>query len=169
VGGPQLKAQAVTTQKVKDNNLTGTDVLESSLAQVPGADTLDGLDSTQLSPATADGRTADLALTGGYQTVLLANITTARSASLLVTAAVDLIERTPGDVYVHCRLRFDNSAFSVEYSTLIDHTSATLPVVWAHGVSAGTHTVELQCAGVATTSPFEITVDDAGMIVSAHL
>lgn len=41
VGTKQLKAQAVTSAKVKDNALTGQDIKESTLGQVPSAATAD--------------------------------------------------------------------------------------------------------------------------------
>lgn len=41
VGTKQLKASAVTSAKVKDNSITGKDVAESTLGQVPSAVTAD--------------------------------------------------------------------------------------------------------------------------------
>jgi trimeric autotransporter adhesin len=46
VGTKHLKRNAVTSPKVKDNALTGADINEVSLAKVPNADLLDGVDST---------------------------------------------------------------------------------------------------------------------------
>src|SRR3954453_8575618 len=43
--GQPFKTGSLTTWDVKDNTLTGDDVLESSLAKVPDADNLDGKDS----------------------------------------------------------------------------------------------------------------------------
>jgi hypothetical protein len=161
VSREKINNSAVDGSKVADNSLMGDDVNESSLGKVPDADTLDDLDSTQLSPVTGDGRTADLALTDSIQTVLSANITTARSASLLASAAVHVDESVPGAVF--CSLRFDGTESSVQYITSVDG-AATLPVVWAHGVGPGAHTVELQCHSTAT-----VVVRNAGMHVSAHL
>jgi hypothetical protein len=127
------------------------------------ADLLDGLDSSQLSPAGADGRTADLLLTTAMQTVLLANITTARSGALLASAAVSL-KRTGATAVTVCELLFDGSASSVRYITAFADVD-TLPVVWAQNVEAGPHTVELRCQ--SGSNP--VTVWDAGMHVSAHL
>lgn len=156
----------LTQWDIKDGSVTGSDVVESSLAKVPDADNLDGLDSAQLSPAGADGRIADLALTGlEPQTVLSANITTARPASLLATAAVDISHLGNSAAVVECWLRFDDSTNSPIFGTTVPGQSHdTLPVVWAQGVAAGTHTVALRCTG-----PTDLIVDDAGMIVSAHL
>lgn len=61
VGPKQLKRNAVTGVKVKDNALTGADVNEATLAQVPsaatavGADNLDGLDSSAFARASSEG------------------------------------------------------------------------------------------------------------------
>jgi hypothetical protein len=161
-----LANNAVNSGKVADQSLTGDDIAESTLGQVPSAVRLDDLDSTQLSPATGDGRTADLTLTGSYQTVLSANITTARSASLLVSAAVNLVStfsagaRTPV-----CSVRVDGGTISVEYKETYSPGNMTLPVVWAQGVGAGAHTVEVLCR----ENFGETVVDNAGMTVSAHL
>jgi hypothetical protein len=157
----------LTQWDIKNGSVTGRDVVESSLAKVPDADKLDGLDSAQLSPASADGRTADLALNSPFEpeTVLSANITTARPASLLATAAVDISHLGTSAAVVECWLRFDDTTSSPIYGTTVPGQSVdTLPLVWAQGVGAGTHTVELRCTG-----PTDLIVDNAGMSVSAHL
>jgi hypothetical protein len=156
----------LTQWDIKNGSVTGSDVVESSLAKVPDADKLDNLDSTQLSPAAGDGRTADLALMGFEpQTVLSANITTARPASLLATAAVDISHLGTSAAVVECWLRFDTSTTSPIFGTTVPGQGHdTLPLVWAQGVGAGTHTVEVRCTG-----PTDLVVDDAGMIVSAHM
>jgi hypothetical protein len=46
VGQGKLGANSVITGKVVDDSLGGADILESSLAKVPNADKLDGIDST---------------------------------------------------------------------------------------------------------------------------
>src|SRR4051812_19093149 len=46
--GQPFKTGSLTTWDVKDNTLTGDDILESSLAKVPNADKLDGIDSADL-------------------------------------------------------------------------------------------------------------------------
>jgi hypothetical protein len=161
----------LTAGKAANLNVDRLDGLDSTAflrttGKAADADKLDGLDSAQLSPAAGDGRTADLALIAFEpQTVLSANITTARPAALLVTAAVDLSHLGTSAAVVECWLRFDNSANSPIYATTVQgQAHDTLPLVWAPGVGAGTHTVELRCTG-----PTDLIVDDAGMNVSAHV
>jgi hypothetical protein len=131
------------------------------------ADKLDGKDSTQLSPASGDGRTADLAL-NGTQLVLSTNITTAGPSTLLASAALQLDGN--GDELVLCIFAFDNLGFSPQYLTRIVETGRPIDVtsfsiVWAQGVGAGAHTVDLRC----NSDPGTAVVDNAGMTVSAHL
>jgi hypothetical protein len=131
---------------------------------VPNANELDGLNSAQLSPAAGDGRTANVTLTATPQTVLTANITTARNASLLVSAAVNVFEANAGLAGAACFLQFDGSMNSVFYSATFEFRT-TLPVVWAQGVGAGAHTVALLCF----TGDANVFVENAGMTVSAHV
>ena len=181
VRGKDIRTGTVTGSDLKNDRVTGDDILESSLGGVPSAanaanatnaanasnaDKLDDLDSTELSPAAGASRTDNVVLSegAGDQTVLSANITSPRSGALLVSAAIHLTEAEASNVRVTCSLRFDGSTSSVDYTTDINNQT-TLAVVWAQGVGAGAHTVELRCRGVLVNS----TVDNAGMTVSAHL
>ncbi|MGH2663478.1 MAG: hypothetical protein ACRDH8_11910 [Actinomycetota bacterium] len=134
------------------------------------ADKLDGLDSKELSPEGRDGRTADLVLTQLGETVLSATVTTPGSAALLASASVSVFSDGGGDDQATCFLRFDGTTSSAFYRTTIPDTAiadtASLPVVWAQPVGAGAHTVELRCHRNTTGN---VTVDEAGLMVSAHL
>jgi hypothetical protein len=175
-------ANAALGQPFVPGSLTGFDVADGSLKladhgansvdaskivnDASGADNvnatkLDGLDSTQMSPAMGVDRTADLPLTEEDQTVLSASIATARDAVLLVSAAVNVGGFGTNTVDFACSLSFDGSTSSVEYVSFFE-TQSTLPVVGAQGVGAGAHTVELRCRGGAT-------VLNAAMNVSAHV
>jgi hypothetical protein len=128
------------------------------------ADELDGRDVTEVTPASGDARTADVPLTGAFQTVLLANITTVGSGSLLASAAVEVTALTENDT-AECKLRFDGTIESVAYATTVDSFFfQSLPLVWAQPVGAGTHTVELRCRSIEGA----LTVTNAGLNVSAH-
>jgi len=48
VAGRDLAGNAVDSSRTKNDSLTGADIIESSLAKVPDADTLDGVDSSDL-------------------------------------------------------------------------------------------------------------------------
>ena len=158
-----LRAGSVGSSEA--DGLRGADIAESTLRQVPDADKLDSLDSTQLSPVTGDGRIADLSLSNGNQTVLTATITTVRSAALDVSAAVDVANTQTNTGGVTCYFQFDGSStFSPEFTTYAESLKETLPLVWVQGVAAGTHTVDLRCRGATY-----LYVDNAGMSVSAHL
>jgi hypothetical protein len=167
LAGVDVANGTLTGADIGNDTLTGDDIVESNLGKVPDADKLDNLDSTQLSPVTGDGRTADLTLNGNSQSVLSANITTARSGALLVSAAVNLGRGGGGGARVYCDLLFDGAIRSVEYGTNHDGGAAeeTLPVVWAQGVGAGAHTVVLRCRVPVGLS----TVLNAGLNVSAHV
>jgi hypothetical protein len=60
IGVGQVLGSRITDETIKsvdlaNNQVTGADVSEASLAKVPGADTLDGKDSTAFAPASAQG------------------------------------------------------------------------------------------------------------------
>ena len=160
-----LRSGSVGSAEVAKSSLRGADIAESTLGQVPDADKLDSLDSTQLNPVTGDGRIADFPLNNGNQTVLTATITTARSAALDVSATVDVANTQTNTGGVTCYFQFDGiSTFSPEFTTYAESLKETLPLVWVQGVAAGTHTVDLRCRGATY-----LYVDNAGMSVSAHL
>ena len=157
-------AAVADSAKRADQATSATSATNASKAA--NANLLDNLDSAELSPGTGDGRIAPLRLTVDYMTVLSANIRTARAASLLVSASVSVYSYTASWSGVDCHLLFDGTTASVSYSTSLLVTlgeKETLPVVWAQGVGAGTHTVDLRCSGAGAN------VSTAGMIVSAHV
>ena len=103
-----LRAGSVGSSEA--DGLRGADIAESTLGQVPDADKLDSLDSTQLNPVTGDGRIADLSLNNGNQIVLTATITTVRSAALDVSATVDVANTQTNTGGVTCYFVFDGFA-----------------------------------------------------------
>ena len=151
---------------IRQINEDGT--VECETDDVDGGDaaTLDGLDSTQLSPASGDGRTTDLGLTFSDQTVLTATITTARTTALLASAVLNVRGNGGNDDWVDCHMTFDDTTASVRYSADIPDGTldfASIPLVWAQVVGTGAHTVKVRCRAVG-----DVFVDNAGLIVSAH-
>lgn len=134
------------------------------------ADKLDGLDSKELSPVGGVGLTSNMVLTDAFETVLSTSVSTPGSATLLASAAVSVVSDGGGNDQASCDLSFDSTAISPTYRVTIPDTAtadtASLPVVWAQPVGAGPHTVLLRCH---KNLPGSVTVDEAGLMVSAHL
>jgi len=163
----RVSGNCTVGSSIRQINQDGT--VECETDDVDGGDaaTLDGLDSTQLSPASGDGRSTDLQLSGSDQTVLTAPITTAGLTAVLASAALHLKSDGNSSDLASCNLRFDGAIESVLYATDVPNTTfdnASLSLVWAFpNVPAGAHTVEVRCSGSS-----HVIVTNAGLIVSAH-
>jgi hypothetical protein len=173
IRGKDLRGNAVTSGKVKNNNLTGTDmrddsltgadINESTLGQVPSANSatsandsgaVDGFSANELiraARASADSSafngTAPTFPDGGGTPVLTTTINAPKSGFLHIVASSD---NFGSDTDVVCGISVDGTA-RPESARSFDSsgedncaTNATVPV------SAGDHTVDLRAGYIAS-------------------
>jgi hypothetical protein len=170
LAAPNHPALKVNTQtKVPNLNADQLDGKDSAYflaktGRAVDADNLDGLDSTQLSPAEGAFRTADLPLTISVQPTLTASITTAHLSLLVVSAAVGVVNTQTNAGGVQCFVTIDGAGTNESFTTYTDALRTTLPVVWVQAVEAGPHTVELGCKGASY-----LYVDMGMMSLTAHV
>lgn len=155
VGAPQIKPNAVRSSELKNDAVKGKDVRESTLDQVPNADTLDGKDSSELetSSAATAGLAVDVPLAGVDQTVTSTTITTTSANSrVIAVASLELDgDQAGADDRGRCFLRIAG----VDGPPYLDDVPAsgvgrsTIALTFAGEVGPGTHDVALLC-GVAS-------------------
>jgi hypothetical protein len=95
---------SVASSEVQDNSLTGSDIIESSLAKVPDADKLDGIDSSGFARKIASGAVSfasESVEPGGCAGASTSAVGAQETDSVIVTRVLPL---TPFDVTGHVTL-----------------------------------------------------------------
>ena len=189
VTGKKVKNGAVKSADVGDNSLTGTDIDESTLGQVPSANTansagtagsaanaqnaqnadnLDGADSTAYTTQSATAeRTANLALSIGDQTVVSTTISVPAARVITVTASLDVRADGGNNDNVNCNTQIEGTQGVRQSQQIMDNTLddvASFAMTQQLAVGAGDHTVLLECNEGGTANS---TVDDAALTAIA--
>ena len=143
----------ITGADVRDDSLTGADVLESSLGQVGDADKLDGKDSSAFGAPNAvvaatpvDGQVYHF----GTALAELANITVGAGTWVIVAkATVGTFSATGGEA--DCYLASNNTRFDTSTTSLGTGETATLPLATVQTFSAET-TISMRCRDTRTST-----------------
>jgi hypothetical protein len=141
---PQLGANTVTSNEVVDESLTPDDLAPSALVR------------------SAFAEDASLALVGTSGNAVTATIDAPTSGFLLMTAGSDVFNFTSQD-FVTCRLRVDGAIVTGSPRQMqLDGNGVTnqeedCSTEGALAVPAGTHTVDLEGAGLNANSVFDET------------
>ncbi|MGH2428162.1 MAG: hypothetical protein ACRDGV_04640 [Candidatus Limnocylindria bacterium] len=181
VNTDKLANDAVNSAKVADGSLTGFDIDESTLGQVPAAafafeantafdaERLDGLDSPELmTPSRYAQETAPVGLTSTGQEVLTTAIPMTGFRRLMATATVRADGGGGNDDVISCIIVIDGSA-SLSYPEAIPDMTPdfadvqTLSLSFARDVGAGTKDVALRCHAAHGT----VVVQDRSLLVWA--
>jgi hypothetical protein len=142
-----IRDTAVDSAKVQDESLTGADINNAALPTSGAAQSA-----------------AVVTLAGGAGTdVVTGQITTTGTSRVLIDATAELTGAN-SDERALCRVLLDGGQISLSYESTFDDigtdNEATVSVVTsANNVSAGTHTVTMNCISLAGT----VVKDDAGI------
>jgi hypothetical protein len=141
-----LAPNSVGGSEVADNSLTGADINDAALPT---------------SGAAQDSSVVTVA--GGGTNVVTGQITTTGTSRVLIDASAELTG-ADSDERAQCVVRLDGNTISLGYETTFDdigtNNEATVSVVTSqNNVSAGTHTMTMNCASFSGT----VVKDDAGI------
>ena len=146
LGAADLAPNSVGGSEVADNSLGGADINDAALPT---------------SGAAQDSSVVTIA--GGGTNVVSGQITTTGTSRVLIDASAELTGAN-SDERAQCVVRLDGNTISLGYETTFDdigtNNEATVSVVTSqNNVSAGTHTMTMNCASFSGT----VVKDDAGI------
>jgi hypothetical protein len=151
----------IRDEHVQSNDLAPDSVGSSEIAS--GAVGNSEIDDAAQATSGAGQDASVVTLSGSGTNVVTGQITTTGTSRVLVDASAELTGAT-SDERAQCVVRLDGSTISLGYESTFDdigtNNEATVSVVASQGnVSAGTHTVTMNCASFAGT----IVKDDAAI------